>query len=281
MTSKTVAQAYREGEGYRQVDKVVGQWWVRGEATPPWDAGKQPGPSDKALSSLQDEIDRLAVRGILMRSEQRGSAGRSGVVDPGIDRKMASADASAFQRIQNPDRREEAAIDIAVNAREYPAYKQSLDEWGRIKLPHGPLAEVIYGLDAENNKKIAAKEVRKAADFAAMTQDRRERAAAWAPEQAEAQARADAGAYRAEADKTEKHYKAGDMALNAAANPHYMKALGVVAHEIFREGSHGEKPSRLPAISLRKTGLTRPSCIANWPCMGYVTRTTGWKMRRG
>ncbi len=35
--------AYREGEGYRQVDKVDGQWWVRGDATPPWDAGKQPG----------------------------------------------------------------------------------------------------------------------------------------------------------------------------------------------------------------------------------------------
>ena len=241
--------AYREGEGYRQVDKVDGQWWVRGDATPPWDAGKQPGPSDKALSSLQAEIDRLAVRGILMRSEQRWSAGRSGVVDPGLDRKMASVDASAFQRIQNPDRREEAAIDIAANAREYPAYKESLDGWGRIKLPHGPLAEVIYGLDAENTKKIAAKEVRKAADFAAMTQDMRERAAAWAPEQAEAQARADAGAYRAEADKTEKHYKAGDMALNAAANPHYMRALGVVAPEILQGVAMGKNKSLASDLS--------------------------------
>lgn len=227
--------AYREGDGYKQVDKVDGQWWVRGEATPPWAAGTKPGPSDKTLSSLQDEIDRLAVRGILMRSEQRWSAGRDGVVDPGIDQQMASADARAFQRIQNPDRREEAAIDIADNARQYPAYKRSLDEWGRIKLPHGPLAEVIYGLDAANNKKIAAKEVRKAADFAAMKQDMRERAAAWSPQQAEAHARSDVDAFRAEAEKIERYYKASDMALNAAVNPHYMKALGAVAPEIVQE----------------------------------------------
>lgn len=227
--------AYREGDGYRQVDKVDGQWWVRGETTPPWDAGKEPGPSDKTLASLQDEIDRLAVRGILLRSEQRWSAGRGGAVDSSLDRQMARADGSDFQRIQNPDRREEAAIDIASNARQYPAYKESLDEWGRIKLPHGSLAKVIYDLDAENSKKIVAKEVRKAADFAAMKQDMRERAAAWSPQQAEAHARSDVDAFRAEAEKTERYYKASDMALNAAANPHYMKALGAVAPEIVQE----------------------------------------------
>lgn len=227
--------AYREGDGYRQVDKIDGQWWVRAETTPPWDAGKQPGPSDKALSSLQDELDRDALLGVQVRAEQRWLAGSVGAVDLGIDEKMARADGGAFQRIQNTDRRKEAATDIAANAQQYPAYKQSLDEWGRIKLPHGPLAEVIYGLDAENNKKIAAKEVRKAADFAAMKQDMRERAAAWSPQQAEAHARSDVDAFRAEAEKTERYYKASDMALNAAANPHYMKALGAVAPEIVQE----------------------------------------------
>lgn len=227
--------AYKEGESYRQVDKVDGQWWVRGETTPPWSAGKKPGMSDKTLSSLQEELDRDSLLGIQVRAEQRWFAGRTGVVDPALDDKMARADASAFQRIQNPDTREEAAVDIAANAREYPAYKQSLDEWGRVKLPHGPLAEVIYSLDAENSQKIAAKEDRKAADFAAMAQGRRDRAAAWSPQQAEAQVGADVDAFRAEADKTEKHYKAGDMALNASANPHYMKALALVAPEILRE----------------------------------------------
>ena len=94
---------------------------------------------------------------------------------------------------------------------------------------------MIYRLDAENSVKIAAKEDRKAADFAAMTQDRRDRAAAWSPQEAEARARSDADDWRAEADKTERHYKASDMALNAAANPHYMQALGMAAPEILRE----------------------------------------------
>lgn len=246
--------AFKEGEGYRQVDKVDGQWWVRGESTPPQDAGKQPGPSDKTLFSLQDELDSEALRGIQTRAEQRWFAGQGGVVDPGIDQQMVRADASAFKRIQNHESREEAAIDIADNARQYPAYKQGLDEWGRIKLPHGPLAEVIYGLDAENNKKIAAKEMRKAADFAAMTQDRRERAAAWTPQQAEAQARADADGFRTEADKTEKHYKADDIALNAAANPYYMRTLSAVAPEILKDAAMGN-PDKSLASDLSRIAL--------------------------
>lgn len=227
--------AYKEGDGYRQVDKVDGQWWVRGEPTPPWDASKPPGPSDKALASLQEELDRDALLGIQARAEQRWFAQRAGAVDPGIDQKMASADAAAFKRIQNTDRRIEAALDLAENARQYPVYKQSLDEWGRIKLPHGPLAEVIYDLDAENGKRVAAKEVRTATDFAAMKQDMRERAAAWSPQQAEAHARSDVDAFRAEAEKIVRYYKASDMALNAAVNPHYMKTLGAVAPEIVQE----------------------------------------------
>ena len=74
--------AYKEGESFRQVDKVDGQWWVRGETTPPWNAGKKPGTSDKALSSLQEELDRDSLLGIQVLAEQRWSAGRAGVVDP-------------------------------------------------------------------------------------------------------------------------------------------------------------------------------------------------------
>ena len=156
---------YKEGEDYRQVHKVDNQWWVRGEKVSPGDAGKQPGPFDKTLSSLQEGIDHVAALGIATRMALRAAASSGGVVSHEIDGQMAGADANSFQRIQNQEKRSRAATDIAVNARRYPAYKQRLEEWGRVKFPHGPLAKAIYELDAENRKKTMSKATLLAGDL--------------------------------------------------------------------------------------------------------------------
>jgi len=61
---------------------------------------------------------------------------------------------------QSPGLRESITVEIASNARECSAYKASLDEFGRIELPHGAVTEMIYGLDAERGEKIVTKEGR-------------------------------------------------------------------------------------------------------------------------
>jgi hypothetical protein len=84
-------------------------------------------------------------------------------------------------------------------------------------------------------KEMAAKEERKQAEFAALQDERRERAAAWTPEEAASQARLDAAVFREETDKAERFYKASDMTANADANPHYREALDREAPEVSKD----------------------------------------------
>ncbi len=222
---------HRDAEGgIKQVDKVDGQWWVRNEPTPPQNSQQPPAAADKPLASVQAEIDRDALRSIEIRAEQRAAVGQG--LDANTDREMATVDAHAFRRIEDKGLQESAAVEMANNARQHPEYKTGLDN----AIPGYPgTAEKVYALDAENDAKIAAKEDRKAADFAAMVEDRRERAAAWSPEEAASQAQRDAAEFRQETDKTEQHYKVSDMALNADANPHYREALEKAAPEVVTE----------------------------------------------
>lgn len=217
--------------GVKQVDKVDGQWYVRNEPTPFGQGNQQPpAAADKPLASVQEEIDRDALRSIEIRAEQRAMVGQG--VDAATDRDMATVDAHAFRRIEDKGWQESAAVEMANTAREHPEYKEGLDK----AIPGYPgTAERVYALDAEHDAKIAAKEERKAADFAAITEDKRARAAAWSPEEAASQAQQDAAAFREEADKTERFYKASDMTANADANPHYREALDREASEVSKE----------------------------------------------
>lgn len=85
-----------------------------------------------------------------------------------------------------------------------------------------------------NNQRQIDKEDRKYADFMAMKEAQRERAAAWTPEEAARQAQQDAAAFREEKDKTERFYKASDITANADANPHYRQALDKDAPEVSK-----------------------------------------------
>lgn len=222
---------HRDAEGaVKQVDKVDGEWYVRNETTPPWNSQQPPAAADKPLASVQAEIDRDALRAIEIRAEQRAAVGQG--LDADTDREMATADAHAFRRIEDKGLQESAAVEMANNAREYPNYKEGLDK----AIPGYPgTAEKVYALDAANDEKIAAKEERKHAEFVAMKDEQRERAAAWTPEEAASQAQQDAAAFREEADKSERFYKASDMTANADANPHYREALDREAPEVSKD----------------------------------------------
>lgn len=207
-----------------QVNKVDGEWKR--------DDGK-------ALAEVQADIDKESVRGIEARAEQRAAAGQG--VDAETDKQMALADAHAFRRIQDQYRQEDAAVQMADNARDYPEYKGSLDK----AIPGYPgTAEKVYALDAANTAKVEAKEERKAAEFAAMTQERQDTAKAWTPEEAAKQAEKDVAAYRDMPDTTEQGFMRGDMALNASANPAYKEALQKAAPELAEEVT-GEKRETL------------------------------------
>lgn len=223
---------HRDADGtVKQVDKVDGQWYVRNDPTPFGQGNQQPPTAaDKPLASVQAEIDRDALRSIEIRAEQRAAVGQG--VDAETDREMATIDAHAFRRIEDKNVQESAAVEMANNAREFPQYKDGLDK----AIPGYPgTAEKVYALDAAHDEKIAAKEERKQAEFEAMKDEQRERAAAWTPEEAARQAQQDAAAFREEADKSERFYKASDMTANADANPHYREALDREAPEVSKD----------------------------------------------
>lgn len=230
---------HRDADGsVKQVDKVEGQWWVRNEPVPAQLSQQAPAREDKPLASLQETIDRDALSGIEIRSEQRAIAGQG--VDAETDRRMAEADAFAFRRIQDKGWQESAAVEMASNAREYPEYKTGLDK----AIPGYPgTAAQVYALDAANDEKIAAKEERKSAEFAAMRAERETEAKNWTPEEAAKQVQRDTSNYR-EQDDVERGFLAGDMARNAAANPHYKEALEKAAPDIAEKVVPVEKSAQ-------------------------------------
>ncbi|MFN3468084.1 MAG: zincin-like metallopeptidase domain-containing protein [Novosphingobium sp.] len=87
--------------------------------------------------------------------------------------------------------------------------------------------------NATEDQIMWAKEERKAREFEGMKEDRKQRAAEWTPDQAAAQAAADAKQYQEQPGGIERDYQRDDMALNAAANPHYRAALAKLAPEVL------------------------------------------------
>lgn len=200
----------------QHVRKVDGQW-VREDGL--------------TLQEVQDGIDVEALRSIEARGERREALSEPFTHDD----RLAMVDAFAFRSIQNPALRESAAVQIADNARSYPAYKQSLDGFARVQMPRGPMAQEIYDLDAAHDRKIAAKEDRKGANIEAVRLELRAKAAAWSPEEAATQATLDAARFRQEFDGLERYFKVLDMALLADASPDYKAALQAAAPEVFME----------------------------------------------
>lgn len=96
------------------------------------------------------------------------------------------------------------------------------------------VAKEVQAATAENDRRTAEKEDRKAAEFASMQLAKAERAAAWTPEQAADQARKDATHLRA-ADVTERHYATGDMAIAAERSKAYAETLAKEAPDVARE----------------------------------------------
>lgn len=225
---------HRDADGaVKQVDKVDGQWWVRNAPLAPQNSQQPPAQEDKPLASVQEAIDRDSLSAIESRAEQRAGVGQG--FD--TDKEMALADAHAFRRIQDPALQESAAVDMANNARAYPEYKAGLDK----AIPGYPgTAEKVYALDAALHEKVAAKEDRKAQEYAAMIAEREERAKNWTPEEAAKQAQRDSEDYRAQGDATERGYMRDDMARNTKANPHYKEALEKAAPDVAQDVT-GEK----------------------------------------
>lgn len=93
-----------------------------------------------------------------------------------------------------------------------------------------------YGVRIEamrSEQAMLAKEERKAREFEAGRQYRKLQAAEWTPDQAAARATDDVKQYQGAPDDNERHYQRADMALNAAANPHYRAALAKLAPEVL------------------------------------------------
>lgn len=131
-----------------QVNKVNGKW-VRDDGKP--------------LTNIQEAIDLESLRAIETRAEQRAAVEQG--IDAETDKLMAQADAHAFLRIQAPQWQESAAGEMANSARQYPEYKGGLDK----AIPGYPgTAEKVYALDATNDEKVAAKEMRKSREYTAM-----------------------------------------------------------------------------------------------------------------
>lgn len=134
-----------------QVDKVDGQWFVRGQPTPPDRSQEPPGANDRPLSEVQADEDRAALRAIEERAQQRAELDRESSEE--TDKTMAEVDAFAFRRIEDAKLQERAAIAMAMNARAFPNYKSGLDA----AIPGTPgTADRVYTLAAAHQAEDAA-----------------------------------------------------------------------------------------------------------------------------
>lgn len=165
---------YRDVDGsVKQVDKIEGQWWVRQDPLKIQDRASPAASTDRPLASVQETIDREALRSIEDRAGQRSSVGQG--VDAKTDRQMATVDAFAFRRIQDPALQENAAVAMADSARQYPNYKEGLDK----ATPGYPgTAQKVYALDTAHGEKLADNAEHEAAAQAARQQRQDDIAAA-------------------------------------------------------------------------------------------------------
>ena len=192
-----------------------------------------------ATAEMQFEKDRDALRQI----ERRGELQSSLKLDAESERSNATLDADDFRRIHDRNLRVHAAVQIADNASESEPYKQVHEMAG--------IAGEFEALNAENAAKEAAKEERKAQDFANMRADQMLRANNWTDQEARRQAARDLETYRLETNQLERAFMRGDMAVNAGANREYRSSLDRASPDLAREVQRGSLEAKLALSGTR------------------------------
>ena len=120
-----------DGQRIKQVDLIDGQWWVRGQLTP--DQSTPPTTADMPLVELEAHINRIALRNIEVRQEQRAALPadepdfRKAENAEHRDRKMAQDDSRELHLITDPEMRARAAAVMVANAQQYPAYLKEIE----------------------------------------------------------------------------------------------------------------------------------------------------------
>lgn len=171
--------------------------------------------------------ERDIVRAIEGRNAEMMPIARDGMTLPEA-RFAVRADLEAFSAIREPSSRHMAAVAISDNAQNQAAYRSELQR----QAPE--VAKEVAVASAENERRAAEKENRKAADFTSMQADKVERAAKWTPEQAEQQVKKDLASLGV-ADKTERYYLMGDMATSMQSSKAYSESLSKQSPDVATE----------------------------------------------
>lgn len=172
-------------------------------------------------------VERAAVRTIEQRNDQLLVVPRDSL-SVSEARDAVKRDLASMSAIKDEASRYQAAVSIGDTARSQVNYRAEL----QIQAP--AVAAEAKAATAENDRRSAEKEDRKAAEFASMQLAKSERAAAWTPEQAAEQVRKDV-AYLRTVDVTERHFATGDMALAADRSQVYRDTLAAEAPGVARE----------------------------------------------
>lgn len=172
-------------------------------------------------------VERESLRAIERRNDVLVDAPRDSM-NVADAREAVKQDLVLLSAIRDQSARYQATVSMGYNATSQANYRAEL------QLQSPAVAKEVQSSIAENERRNAEREERKAAEFIAMQLAKGERAAAWTPEQVTEQARKDVATLRT-ADATERHYTVGDMAIAAERSKAYADALAKDAPEIARE----------------------------------------------
>jgi hypothetical protein len=210
---------------------------------------------ERVAPQLAREASAAAIERGAVRAVERGNDDL--LVVPRDTLTVADAraavrqDVAAMGTIKDEGARYQAAVSIGDNARNQAAYRAEL----QIQAPQ--VAKEAQAATAENDRRIAEKENRNAAEFAAMQLAKAERAAAWTPEQAADQARKDVASLR-KANATDRHHATGDMVIAADRSKAYGEALAKEAPDVAREveGRRERDAAERAAAEQRKDSIS-------------------------
>lgn len=165
-------------------------------------------------------------------------------------REHVRQDLEALSTIKGQDSRHMAAVTIADNASSQANYRAEL------QLQALEVFKEVQAAAAENLRREVDKDSRKSADFASMQQARVERAQGWTPEQAADQVRKDVASLGT-ADKTERFYLQGDMAVAMQHSKAYSETLTKEAPDVARdvEARRAQEAADRAAADMRRDNI--------------------------
>lgn len=171
--------------------------------------------------------ERVGMRAVERRNDELAVLPRDSLSVKDA-REAVRVDVEALLAIKDQPTRHMTAVAISDNMDRQANYRAEL----QIQAPE--VAKEAQVAAAENDRRSAEKESRKAAEFASIQAGKIERAAGWTPEQAAEQAKKDVESL-GKADPTERHYLMGDMAVAVQHSKAYGDALANAAPEVARE----------------------------------------------